>query len=173
MKRILFIVGIVVFSALTINGFSQSKVKIGHIDSQELLPLMPEMADAKAAIEKHAKELEDQLKAMQQELEAAYNDYIKNESTYSNLVKKTKQDEINSMQQRIQDFQNAANTDLQNKESELLQPIIDKAKKAIDDVAKEKGYTYVFDTSVGVLLYWPEDSDDLLPFVKEKLGITQ
>ena len=164
MKNIALTVGVIMLSLLTINGFSQAKQKVGHIDSQQLLPLMPEMADAKTAIEKHANELEDQLKTMQEELENTYNVYIQKESTYTDLVKKTKQDEINSMQQRIQDFQNAANTDLQNKETELLKPIIDKAKKAIDDVAKEKGYSYVFDTSSGALLFWP---------VKEKLGITQ
>ena len=51
-----------------------------------------------------------------------------------------------------------------------MQPFIDKAKKAIDDVAKEKGYTYILDTSTGSVLYW-EGGDDIMMYVKEKLGI--
>jgi len=51
-----------------------------------------------------------------------------------------------------------------------LQPIIDKAKKAIDDVAKDGNYTLILDSSVGVVLY-SIDGDDILPAVKKKLGI--
>ena len=59
---------------------------------------------------------------------------------------------------------------LQEKEKELLQPIIDRAKQAIAEVAKENGYTYIFDTSAGTLLY-QQDSDDILALVKKKLGL--
>ena len=74
------------------------------------------------------------------------------------------------MDQRIQTYQQSAQQRLQDKEKELLQPIIDRAKQAISDVAKENGYTYVFDTSAGALLY-QQDSDDILPLVKKKLGL--
>jgi outer membrane protein len=59
---------------------------------------------------------------------------------------------------------------VQTKRKELLQPILDKAEKAIKDVAKEKGYDYVFDTSTGAVLV-TKDADNLLPLVKTKLGI--
>ena len=78
--------------------------------------------------------------------------------------------EIMDLQQRIQSFQASAQEQLQMKEQDLLQPIIDKAKKAIEDVAKENGYTYIFDSGLGVLLYMPE-GDDVKALVKTKLGI--
>jgi len=59
---------------------------------------------------------------------------------------------------------------LQKKEQSLLQPIIDKAKNAINEVAKEGSFTYILDSSVGVVLYSVE-SDDILPLVKKKLGL--
>ena len=59
---------------------------------------------------------------------------------------------------------------LQSQEEKLLRPIIDKAKKAIEDVAKENNFTYIFDSGVGVLLY-QNDSDDIMPMVKKKLGL--
>ena len=74
-------------------------------------------------------------------------------------------------QQRLQAFQQTAQKDLSNKEGELLQPIIDKAKKAIDEVAAENNFTYVFDMSMGAILYHSEQSVDMLPLVLKKLGI--
>ena len=87
------------------------------------------------------------------------------------IIKKTKEEELTAMQQRIQTFQTNAQQELQKKESELLKPIIEKAKKAIEEVAKENGYTYIFDTGTGMLLYWPKDADDIISLVKTKLGI--
>jgi outer membrane protein len=59
---------------------------------------------------------------------------------------------------------------LEQDEQDLINPIIEKAKKAIEQVAKENGYTYIFDTSVGAVLYW-EESDNVLSLVKKKLNL--
>lgn len=169
MKSIVILSTLVLF--LSFVSFGQSKGKLGHLNSNELLEIMPEKATAEKTIQDYAKQMETQLLEMQTELEKKYNDYTANQATFSEIVKKTKEDELMSMQQRIQTFQQTAQQDLQKKESELLKPIIEKAQKAIGDVAKENGYSYVFDTGTGSLLYWPKDSDDLLPLVKTKLGI--
>ena len=86
----------------------------------------------------------------------------------SDLVKKTKQDELNSLQSRIEDFRMQAQQDDQRKYGELTAPIMDKAKKGIEAVAKEGGYKYVLDTSVGNVLY-SEPAEDILMPVKKKL----
>jgi outer membrane protein len=75
------------------------------------------------------------------------------------------------MQQRIQNYQQTAQQQLQTKQTELLKPVFDKAEKAVADVAKEKGLIYVFDIGTKVVLYKSNDSMDILPFVKTKLGI--
>ena len=59
---------------------------------------------------------------------------------------------------------------IMQKEQELLQPLIERAKTAINEVAKEKGYTYILDTGTGVVVFF-DDTDDITPFVKKKLGI--
>ena len=86
------------------------------------------------------------------------------------LIRTTKEQELNDLNQRIQVYQQNAQQKLQEKEKELLQPIIDRAKQAISDVAKENGYSYIFDTSAGTLLY-QQDSDDIFSLVKKKLGL--
>ncbi len=169
MKSYISLITLFLFVAFA--SFGQTKGKFGHLNSNESLELMPEKIAAEKTIQDYAKQMENQLLEMQTELEKKYNDYTASQTTYSDLVKKTKEDELMNMQQRIQTFQQTAQTELQKKEQELLKPIIETAQKAIADVAKENGYTYVFDTGVGTLLYWPKETDDLLPLVKTKLGI--
>ena len=74
------------------------------------------------------------------------------------------------LEKRIREFQTKAQSSLQTKEQELMKPLVQKAKDAIETVAKENSYTYVFDSGSGALLFQPE-SDNLLPLVKKKLGL--
>jgi len=167
MKKILLLLAIV----LSVTSFAQKSQKMGHINSNELLMMMPENQQAQKALQQHSRELEDQSAAMQAELEQKYNDYLAKKDSLSPLIQRTRETELQDLNQRIQAFQQTAQKDLQAKQQELLKPIIEKARNAIREVAKENGYTYVFDTGTGALVYWPEDSEDLLPLVKTKLGI--
>lgn len=151
---------------------AQSKVKFGHINSQELLQAMPEKAQADKTLEEFAKSLEGQLETMAGELEAKIQDYRANESVMSDIIKQTKAEEIQNLEQRIQAFQQNAQQSLGKKEMEVYQPVLDKAKVAIESVAETNGYSYVFDTSSGSLLYQPE-SEDMMSLVKKELGITE
>ncbi|NLF43406.1 MAG: OmpH family outer membrane protein [Bacteroidales bacterium] len=149
---------------------AQSKTKLGHIDSNELMKIMPGRDTIQTQLENHAKELEAQFTAMQTEFNTKYQDFLANEKTYSELIRQAKQKELANLQERIVEFQESAQADLQKKEAELFNPLIEMAKKAIEEVAKANGYTYIFDSSLGVLLY-SEPTDDILPLVKKKLGI--
>jgi outer membrane protein len=170
MKNIGFAI-LIALLFINLSGFSQAKTKFGHLNSNDLFALMPEKEAAQKTLQTYSKQLEDQLVAMQDELEKKYTAYQAEQATLTDMIKKTKEEELTTMQQRIQTFQTNAQQELQKKESELLQPIIEKAKKAIEEVSKDNGYTYVFDTGTGTLLYWPKDADDILPLVKTKLGI--
>ena len=77
---------------------------------------------------------------------------------------------MQELETRIKNFDSSAQEELQAKQEELLTPIINKAKAAIAEVAKENGYTYVFDSAVGALLY-QEESDNIFELVKKKLNI--
>jgi len=169
MKKV-FIALLMVVTIFATDAYSQ-KAKFGHINSNDLLAIMPERAAAQTKLQTFSKELEDQLAMMNQELQTKYQDYMSKQDSMSVSIKQMKEEELQSLQQRIQSFQQTAQQDLQKKEQELLQPIIDKAKDAIKEVAKEKGYTWVFDTSIGSLIVWPEESDNLMDAVKLKLGV--
>lgn len=166
MKTIKNIV-VVAFIALTTSLNAQ---KLGHINSNDLLLAMPERNSVESQIKTYAQELENQLTTMSSEYQAKVADYQAKEATMTDAIKQDKIKEITNLETRITEFQKTAQQDLQSKEESLLKPIIDKAKKAIEDVAKENNYTYIFDSGVGVLLY-QKDSDDIMPMVKKKLGL--
>jgi outer membrane protein len=85
-------------------------------------------------------------------------------------VKIDKQKEIADLEERIRNFQTTAQESLQKKQSELLEPMMTKAKKSVEEVAKENGYKYVIDSSQGMLLY-ADASDDIMALVKKKMGL--
>lgn len=169
MKKSLIVLLVALF-AMGTTAMAQKTIKLGHINSNELMQIMPGKDSAQTVLQAEVTELENTLKAMQTEYEQRANEYLEKQSQYSELIKQTKQREIQDMAARIEDFQNNAQKQLQERQEALLKPIIDRAKKAIEDVAKENGYTYVFDSGVGALLY-QQDSDDLMPLVKKKLGL--
>jgi outer membrane protein len=146
--------------------------KFGHINSDELIQSMPEYDSATVKLEKFRKELVNALELMQVEFNNKTDVYQKEAKTLSDVVKQTKEQELMDMQKRIQDFQTNAQTQLQNKQSEVFQPIYTKVDKAIKDVGKENGFFYVFDVAKGALLYFDETkSVNVMPLVKTKLGL--
>jgi len=169
MKKVYLIISIFV-GFITVSP-AQQNIKLGHINSQELLEAMPETDSAQKKLEKLTKDLQSQLESMQVELNNKYQDYLSKRDTYSELIRQTKEDELQTIQQRIQQFSQTAEQDIQKKRSELYKPILDKANKAIDEVGKENGFTYIFDLSAGVVVFHSENSTDILPLVKEKLKL--
>lgn len=157
-------------AAMSGTAMAQKNVKLGHINSNDLMQIMPGRDSAQAVLQAELSELEETLNSMQAEAEKRYNDYMANQAGWTDLIRQTKQREIQDMATRIEEFQQNAQKQLQDREQELLKPIIDRAKKAIEEVAKEGGYTYIFDAGTAALLY-SQDSDDIMPQVKRKLGL--
>lgn len=166
MKKLVKSIAIVAFTVGTITLAKAQK--IAHISLDSLITTMPESKTAQEVAQKYLKDLENQVATMDNELQTKYADYMKNKDTYSALVASTKETELQDLNKRIEDFKGQAQQDYQRKYGELSKPIYEKAKKAIDLVAKENGYKYVLDTSTGNILY-TEPADDILPLVKKKL----
>lgn len=163
-----FILGILVFSA----GFASAQTpKFGHVDLQALIGLMPERAEAEKQYLAFQKELEDALALMQKELQTKFVDYTAAKDAMTETTRRMKEEDLNAMNERIQNYQASATQQLQAKQGELLKPVFDKADKAVKEVGAEKGLIYVFDMSSRTILYNSKESLDILPFVKTKLDI--
>ncbi len=172
MRRFIGIASLMIIVALAGQSAIAQSLKFGHINSDELIQSMPEYDSATVKLEKFRKELVNALELMQVEFNNKTDVYQKEAKTLSDVVKQTKEQELMDMQKRIQDFQTNAQTQLQNKQSEVFQPIYTKVDKAIKDVGKENGFFYVFDVAKGALLYFDETkSVNVMPLVKTKLGL--
>jgi outer membrane protein len=144
--------------------------KIAHVNMDSLLSAMPETKTAATAAEAISNSLNQEMMAMQSEFEAKYKDYLEKEPTMSDLLKKTKQEDLRQLEQRTADFRTQAQQEYQIKTGELTKPIMEKAKKAVAAVAKEGGYKYVLDTSPqNTPVLYSDPADDIMGAVKKKL----
>lgn len=172
MKKLVSIIVLLVAMFVASDSYGQTKVKFGHLDFAKLYSMMPELDSVKKVFEEYNKSIQDMYAALQTELENKFMDYQANASGMSEIIRSTKEAEINDLKERMDAFEAKATQDLQAKEAELTAPVIDRAKKAVQDISKENGYTYVFNSSEGLLLY-AEPSDDITEMVKSKLGIKE
>ena len=168
LKKVIAVLSLIVM----ITGFAsaQTGAKFGYIDSNEILAMMPETDSLQNELKAYADYLDEQMSTMAMEYQTKVTDYQENYNTMSDLIRQTKEKEITDLQARIQAFQQSADQDLGAKQAELFNPLIDKVKVAITEVARENGYNYIFDVGTGALVFY-ETGDNIIPLVKTKLGI--
>jgi outer membrane protein len=143
--------------------------KFGHLDAQDILLTLPERAEAQASIEAAAAEYETEVSRMQSELETKFADYQAKEATWPDAILQQKQRELQQLDAGLQEFGMTIQNDLAQMEQQLLAPMIERVRDAIEAVGKEQGFTYIFDTSTGVTLY--NGGEDVTDLVKTKLGM--
>ncbi len=169
MKFIKLVLVIAAFAL--VSNVSAQDLKFGHVDVQKLVASLPEKIKADKDLQSEAKKLQDQLTVMQTDLEKKYNEYLAQRDSLPELIRSTKEKEIQDYDQRMQQYSQMAQQSLSQKEQKLLQPIIEKVQKAIDAVGVEQGVIYIFDISSQVVIYHSDKSIDCAPFVKTKLGV--
>ena len=172
MKRFIGIAALTILVALMGQSAMAQNNKFGHINSDELIQALPEFDSASVKLEKFRKDLVNALELMSVELNNKSDSYNKESKNLTDIVKQTKEQELIDMNRRIQEFQTNAQTQLQEKQVEFFQPIYAKVDKAIKDVGKENGFTYIFDVAKGSLLYFDETkSTNVMALAKAKLGL--
>ena len=157
---------VAVFAAAACTADAQ---KFGHINSSELLATLPEVKAADTSLAQFQRSLEGQYNDMVTEYTGKLTKF-QNDKAMNDAVREVKQQELVDLQNRIQSYQESAQDKLQTKKQDLYTPILKKAEDAVKAVAKENNYAYVFDTSVGAVIY-AQESDDITPLVKKKLNL--
>ncbi len=170
MKKLSKVLVLVVLALGISFGAKAQAQKIGYVDSQTIIDMMPESAKIKQDLQAYYNELQAELQTMATEYQNKMREYEANSATMSNILRQSKEKEIMDLQGRIQDFQANAENDLAEKQEELSKPMLDKIKAAIDDVVKAKGLAYVFEKTV-ILSIGDSGSIDITPDVKAKLGL--
>jgi len=145
--------------------------KVAHIDSEQLLMAMPETKAMETELKKVQQTYADEYNAQATALQAKLKKYDAEAPTQTDVKNEERRVEVQNLQQKIQKYGQTAEQEIQKKRFDLLKPIVEKAQKAVKDVAAEKSVQYVFDSSPGKGLIVFEKGEDLMPAVKTKLGI--
>ena len=157
---------------LMVIGTSIHAQKFGYINSQEIITSMPAVKEANSEIETLSKQLE---KKGQEMVTAFQTKYQNLQTMQANGEIAPKQLELEAAKldeerKKIADFEATSKSKLDKKSEDLFVPIQERINQAIKDIAAEHGYTYIFDTSLGIILY-ADESTDVTSLVKAKLGI--
>ncbi len=151
-------------------------LKLGYTNIDYLLRQMPESKDIENQLTIQRTQVDSELKRMSKEFEDKLATYEKGQGQMSDVIKKDREAELQSLQSRVQEFQTNAQKTLQDKYGQLVNPVIQKIQKNIDIVAKENGFTYVFNLDAGagttpILLFAPEEGN-ISDLVLKKMGVT-
>jgi outer membrane protein len=168
MKKIFLIAAAAI---ITLSASAQN-LKFAHVNLQELVYLSADYESAQKPLAASQKEAQETYQSMVDEFNSKYSEYQQKASTWTATIRETKESELTRIQQSIQEFQQNIQTELSQQESELISPIQQKAIEAVQKLAKDGGYVYVFE--VGSLLYVNEaQSTDLTPAARKALGIPE
>lgn len=165
-------IALVCLLALPGTAEAQTTGKFGHVNIQELLTSMPGYKSAETKLQAFAKQLQDAYTAMQAEYQKKYAELetMQNSADGNKVLIENKIAELVDLEKRMQKLEVSSEEQLVQKQTELLKPIEEQIMSAIKSVSSENGFTYVFDTSSGMLLNYPP-ADNILPLLKKKLGL--
>ena len=144
--------------------------KFGHINAQEVMASMPEFIKVRGEIEATAKQYENDLKAMQDELQRKAQEYDKSKSTMNETKQKETEQTLMDLQQKIQQAYQDNSQALQKAQNEKMAPITQRLVNAIQAVGKAGGYVYIMDTQMGIPYVSETLSKDVTAEVKAELN---
>jgi len=167
---------LVMVAFLFLGGIAQAQtaMKIGYADVDYILSQMPEAKQVESELQAHNTQLQNQLQAKYQEYQQKLQAYQQGGASMVDAVRTEKETELAQLEQRIQKFQQDAQTSMQKKQGTLMEPLYAKVGTNLEVVAKENGYTHILNGQVGgidVVLY-ADVKFDISDLVLKKMGIT-
>jgi outer membrane protein len=172
-KKSIIVLALVLFSIISPCVLKAQKV--GHVNFQEIILLMPEYTAAATEYDLYQAALEDELKAVENMIMEVQKNYT-NEEKKGAAANKTKlkiyMTQNQTYQEQYQMLQQSSQDSLKAKMAELVAPIKKKVEEAVAVIAKEKGYSHIIDNSYGALIY-ADEADSIDAAVKLKLNIKE
>lgn len=151
-------------------AFTNAQSKVAHIASQELIETLPAYEEAMNQLQALQRTYDTEIRELMTEAQNTFQRYEAEATTMTDEQNAQRANELQQTQRSIGEYRNNAMEELQQKEMELLQPILESARATIQKVAREKGYDYVLDSTTGAGLLMA-DGYDLMPDVKAELGL--
>lgn len=150
----------------------RAQMKIGHLNSEAVMKELPDAQDAQKQLDAFVAEWQTMLNRMQDEWKKKFDEYDKRKLIMTEQKKAESEKELRELDQRMSEYRNqkfGQNGELFTKQSELMKPIQDRVFQAIQEVAIEEGYDYIFDKSGEILLMYATEKHDVTSKVLAKL----
>ena len=157
---------------LVLVSFVLAEIKIGYVDSNEIMNSFEEVRQVQVDLEKEQRRLEGDFNNLVSRLDSLKQDYERQRLLMSETRRNEKENEITNMEQSIQKFQLdkfGPEGEIYRKQNQLLKPVLGKIDAAIQQVGSDRGYDYILDAMSGALLY-ALDSHNLTEDVLEELS---
>ena len=168
MKKIVLIAVAALFTVAA----SAQNLKFAYVDFAELVQLMPEMDQARATLEENSKANEEILMSMYEEYQKKGQEYQQKASTWTPAIRESKEKELMDIQSRLEQTQQSLQMELQQLQNQLQAPVVEKAQKAVETLAKAKGVAGVFEKA-SLLFVDPSQLIDLTPEARTALNIPE
>jgi outer membrane protein len=168
----------IAFAALFVSlvSFGQDGQKLGYANTEYILGQLPDAKKVETELQAHYGQLEAQLKSKAAEYEKKMKEYQENAGKWVDAVRADKETELQTLQAAFQKFQQDAEASYQKKHQDLMAPLYDKVGKAIAEVSKENGYSFVITLTApgngGNVLLYKDPQFDVSNLVLKKLGVT-
>ena len=162
----------IIIALMAILPFGAFAQKFGHINSNDIIPLMAEYKSAQTELEELQKQYMEELDYMQKEYQKKEDDYMANRETLPESIRTRREQELGEGQQKITKYYQDCQINLENKSNELMGNISSKVLKAIQAVGEEGQYVCIFNIADGVIPFVSSTlTIDVTEAVKAKLGI--
>lgn len=170
MKKFIVTAALVASSFLGANAQTEG-LKIGYTNVNYIFSLSPRSKEIESEIKTRTQILQKEIEKKEQELQAKFQDYEKSRNSMMESIRADKENELRNLEQSIMNLRKNADGELRNKYEELVAPESEKISKAVKDVAKENGFTYIMNGDPQVMLFG-EEKFDVTDMVLKKLGIS-
>ncbi len=157
-------------STPVLDNIAIGKEKIGYLNSALLLESVPEARAIEKKLEEMYKGKEQEFTNLSKTAQTKLQTYQENGHLLNETERKSREEELMSLDQQLQKMQYDSSNEMEKKRQEMLGPLLKRLDKAVKQVAKDNGYTFVLDPSIGGVVY-ADTTRDLLPLVKAKLGL--
>lgn len=141
--------------------------KVAHVDFQRVIENMPEARALETTIQKLGKTYQDEIEEMSKKLEVKYNKYKAEQDSQTQETNDARAQEVKAEGEQLQQARQVAYQEIQAKQNQELAPIVEKARKAINALATEKGISYILDEKSLIV----SQGEDLYDAIKAKLGL--
>ena len=150
---------------------SAQTLKIGLVDTSEILAKLPDTAAAQKQVDDVTKKYDEEYTKLGEEMKRMYNELQEMKEDELPAIRERKTREFTDYQQKIQQFEQTAMNDIQKLQQDLMMPIFQKIRTAVEAVGKEGGFSMIENYTPQLLLYYASPVVDITPQVKAKLGI--